>query len=46
MAKNKKKIAIIVGFGAVIGIGVTLLAATWLGKKKGLARLGMSHWMK
>ena len=46
MAKNKKKIAILVGIGAIVGIGVMFLATVGLGKKKGVARLGMSHWMK
>lgn len=43
MAKKKEKIAIIAGIGAVVGIGVTFLAAVGLGKKKGVAYLGMCH---
>lgn len=36
---KKEKIAIVVGIGAVIGIGITFLAAVGLGKKKGAAYL-------
>lgn len=31
---NKKKIAIAVGIGAVVGIGMTILAGLGLGKKQ------------
>lgn len=36
---KKEKIAIVAGIGAVIGIGITFLAAVGLGKKKGAAYL-------
>lgn len=40
---KKEKIAIVAGIGAVIGIGITFLAAVGLGKKKGVAYLKMCH---
>lgn len=46
MAKNKKKIAILVGIGAIVGIGVMFLATVGLGKKKGMACLGKCHCVK
>ncbi len=36
---KKEKIAIVVGIGAVIGIGIIFLAAVGHGKKKGAAYL-------
>ena len=43
---NKKKIAIAVGIGAVVGIGMTILAGLGLGKKQGGAYLGKCHCKK
>ena len=43
---NKKKIAIAVGIGAVVGIGMTILAGLGLGKKQGGADLGKCHCKK
>ena len=43
---NKKKIAIAVGIGAVVGIEMTILAGLGLGKNKGGAYLGMCHCKK
>ena len=43
---NKKKIAIAVGIGAVVGIGMTILAGLGLGKKQGGAYLGKFHCKK
>ena len=43
---NKKKIAIAVGIGAVVGIGMTILASLGLGKKQGGAYLGKCHCKK
>ena len=43
---KKEKIAIVVGIGAVIGIGITFLAAVVLGKKKGAAYLKKCHLKK
>ena len=40
---KKEKIAIVGGIGAVIGIGITFLAAVGLDKKKGVAYLKMCH---
>lgn len=43
---NKKKIAIAVGIGAVVGIGMTFLAIVGIGKKTGGAYLGKCHCKK
>ena len=43
---NKKKIAIAVGIGAVVGIGMTILAGLGLGKKQSGAYLGKCHCQK
>lgn len=43
---NKKKIAIAVGIGAVVGIGMTILAGLGLAKKQGGAYLGKCHCKK
>ena len=43
---NKKKIAIAVGIGAVVGIGMVILTGLGLGKKKGGAYLGKCHCKK
>lgn len=43
---NKKKIAIAVGIGAVVGIGMTILTGLGLGKKQGGAYLGKCHCKK
>jgi len=42
MAK-KEKIAIVVGVGAIVGVGITVLAGLGLGKTKGVACLGKCH---
>ena len=40
---NQQKLAIAVGIGAVVGIGMTFLAIIGIGKKTGGAYLGMCH---
>ena len=42
----KKKIAIAVGIGAVVGIGMAILTGLGLGKKQGGAYLGKCHCKK